>query len=416
MNKLALTKMQKAYLSGEKLTSRLGGTCTHIYMEVEGKNILPALLKEAWIKVLKTHPVLEAKVHNQEELLFNKSHYNECVPVFDLREMSGAEAEKELMQIRRAVRGRKLRTELGHTCGLFLSLCPEGRCRIHFDLSLAVCDVVSFQILLRDLAGAYTGTLPDRTVNPKTGQRTYSESDRKYWMDRIQEFPTGLTLDLAGRPEKMHGCEYRPLSFILPKVKWKSLMRNASDIGAGPHLAVMGAFSYILHQFSGDGRFLLNVPVFCRDGTEMNYLADDTQLLLLESIHRDEDTFSGFLSRLLGQYKRDRKHLAFDGLEVQNVIKKQRPEAEWPAPVVFSCTPQIQLLSGGFEDTFGKLVYMVSQTPQVWLDAQIHEMEDGLGSFWMIPEGLFSDAYIQTMFQSYADFLERLASDKAAWN
>lgn len=415
MNKLALTKMQKAYLSGEKLTSHLGGTGTHVYMEVEGKNISPGLLKEAWIRVLKTHPVLKAKVHNQEELLFGMSNYNEPLPVFDLTKMNRAEAEQELLLIRRAVSGRKLRTDFGHTCGLFLSLCPGDICRIHFDLSLVVCDVVSFQILLRDLAAAYLGKLPDRSLDPKPREHTHSESDREYWTDRVLKLPSELSLDLARRPEKMYGCEYKPLSFLLPKEQWESFIKNASDAGVSPHLAVLGVFSYILHQFSGNSRQLLNVPVFSRDMEEMDDLADDTQLLLLESSLRKEDTFSAFLSRLLRQYKSDRKHLDYDGLEVQNLIK-QRSGSEWPAPVVFSSTPQIRLLSKEFEDTFGKLVYMVSQTPQVWLDAQIHEMQDGLGSFWMMPEGLFPDSYIQTMFESYTGFLERLASDKLAWN
>lgn len=416
MNKLSLTEIQKAYISGEKLTSHLGGVGTHVYLEVEGKNISPELLREAWMEVLNIHPVLRACIKNQQELSFFKSSYNNYVPVFDLSKMKNEDAEIELLKIRKAISNRKMQIEYGHTCGLFLSVCPQKICRLHFDLNLIVCDVVGFQILLRDLAKAYEGKMPHGTIYPRVKMRTYTEDDRSYWINRIPHLSLGPKLDLNKNPRKMYNCEYRPLEHVLTKYKWNFFKKMAMSKGIAPHLAILGAFAFTIHHFCENDSFILNVPVVDRDSKDLDYLADDTQILLLESRYNKNDIFFKFLLQLVEQYTRDLKHLNFSGLEVQTLLKKERPAAQWPAPVVFSSTPQIKLLSDDFCRVFGKLIYMVSQTPQVWLDAQIHEIEDEIYSFWIVPEGLFPDLYMSGMFNEYTELLDALASDETAWN
>lgn len=67
-------------------------------------------------------------------------------------------------------------------------------------------------------------------------------------------------------------------------------------------------------------------------------------------------------------------------------------------------------------ETLGRLHYMLSQTPQVWLDFQMYETEDGgLALVWDTAEELFAEGLIDEMLNAYGRLLEWLAADAAHW-
>ena len=70
-----------------------------------------------------------------------------------------------------------------------------------------------------------------------------------------------------------------------------------------------------------------------------------------------------------------------------------RPDERFIAPVVFACNLGNPLLTQECRETLGRLHYMLSQTPQVWLDFQMYETEDGgLALAWDTAEELFAEA------------------------
>lgn len=90
--------------------------------------------------------------------------YEEHITVKDLR--GCPDPESALEKIRDGLSHRKLKVEDGQVAGITLSLLPDGKARIHFDLDLLVADVLSLQIILRDLASAYAGkALPKASGN-----------------------------------------------------------------------------------------------------------------------------------------------------------------------------------------------------------------------------------------------------------
>jgi yersiniabactin nonribosomal peptide synthetase len=415
MMELKLSKVQKAYISGENLNSNLGGVACHGYIEADGQNVSPELLRKAWKQVVHRHPVLSACVESEDKLVFFKSRYNEYVPVFDLTALPEDAADQELLNIRNSISGRKPHIEYGHTCGIALSMYSQGRTRLHFDIVLAACDVVSFQILLRDLADAYDGLLSDEVIYPKQKATVSREEDKLYWEKRVEAMPTALNLDLSKDPEEMCGCKYFSKVHPLSGEQWESFKRHSYHRNMAPHVALMAVFALTIHRFSGDKRFLLNVPVFREKLEDLFYLADDTELMLLETEYCEGTPFSHFLANFAAQYNSDMDHLTYSGLNVQSLLRRKHPDHKAIAPVVFSATPQIKLLSDRFCSIFGTLHYMVSQTPQVWIDAQSHEVLDGQYSVWVMPEGLFSDKTIDEMFSHYVTQLELLVNDDAQW-
>lgn len=58
---------------------------------------------------------------------------------------------------------------------------------------------------------------------------------------------------------------------------------------------------------------------------------------------------------------------------------------------------------------------MVSQTPQVWIDFQIFEINNGLNLSWDAVDELFPDGMLDQMFAAFVAMLNELVSVKD-WN
>src|SRR6185295_5739185 len=62
-----------------------------------------------------------------------------------------------------------------------------------------------------------------------------------------------------------------------------------------------------------------------------------------------------------------------------------------------------------------ELGFVISQTPQVWLDHQVLEDPLGLSYSWDVVEGLFPPGMIEDMLEAYQGLLERLVAEEDVW-
>jgi yersiniabactin nonribosomal peptide synthetase len=86
-------------------------------------------------------------------------------------------------------------------------------------------------------------------------------------------------------------------------------------------------------------------------------------------------------------------------------------------PVVFTSALGVERwdTSGNEEKWLGKLVYNITQTPQIWLDHQVVEEKDGVLLIWDAVEGLFPKGMLEDMFAAYHGLLQRLANAPEVW-
>ena len=63
----------------------------------------------------------------------------------------------------------------------------------------------------------------------------------------------------------------------------------------------------------------------------------------------------------------------------------------------------------------GDVVYMISQTPQVWLDQVVFEEAGALVYSWDAVEELFPEGLLDDMFEAYCGLLRRLADEAESW-
>lgn len=423
----ALTDVQYAYWIGRQDDQVLGGVGCHAYVELDGHGVHPARLQAAWRQVFERHAMLRTRFTDTGRQYVDDALPAPVLAVHDFSALPAEAAEARALALREALSHRRLRVDAGEVAGLALSRLPQGRTRIHVDVDLLVADVQSLHILLRDLAAAYAGEAPPADpawrfsrylAIEAESRRPQREAARRYWQDALAELPKGPRLPLAQTPAAVGRPRFVRRSHRLTAPRWQSLRVFAAANRVTAAMVLASAYAEVLARWSGDTQFLLNMPLFDRQtehpGIE-HAVADFTNLLLLRCDCREPVSFAERAQRIQRQFHQDVAHAAYSAVAVQRDLVKQGRAEGVAAPVVFACNLGTPLLSDTCKATLGELGYMVSQTPQVWLDHQVYEDETGLLLAWDAVEDLFPAGLIDDMFHAYCGLLDRLAEDAAHW-
>lgn len=417
-----LTEIQYTYLLGSGKGMPLGGVPCHVYIEFDGAGVIPERLQRAWSLMFKLHPMMRARImeNGTQKIMPNPS--SDKIAVYDLRNMTYGEIETETMEIRESLSHRKMHTESGQTCGLSITLLPHNKTRMHLDVDLKMCDVKSFQLILNHLGAAYAGKInshPNKSwsfrncIAEKSAENAENaENDLSYWEKRLPSMPLGPRLPLTADPLTLCGEKYESITGCVNKKSRTALERFAKLHNTRAEIVMLAAFASAVAFTGGSEHFLINFPVFSRPKNAENAVADFTKILLLEADFRNCGSFSAFLSRISARFEEDVKHLAYSGIKLQNRLASLHPKSAFIAPVVFSCTPGTEFPGDDFSANLGTLSYIVSQTPQVWLDSQIYETRGGYVIVFVTPKNLFSAQTVEDMFGTYVSIIDSLADDQ----
>ncbi|RAJ67160.1 dihydroaeruginoic acid synthetase [Streptomyces sp. Amel2xB2] len=425
----ALTSVQQAYWVGRADGQPLGGVGCHAYLEIDAHGVDPDRLEEAVAALLRQHPMLRAR--------FEDDGTQRVLPVspwpglttHDLRVCEDGGAQR-LAALREELSHRRLEVGRGEVFDVRLSLLPGEACRLHVNVDLLVADVHSVRLLLDDLAALYEDPAARRApastfaryLSEREEQRARErEQARGYWQARLATLPGGPHLPLAADPGAIEAPRFVRRTRTLPPELWKALRQRAADDGITASVLLATAFSEVLARWSGEHRFTLNVPLFDRNTAEApdieRIVADFTSLVLLEV---DLAPDSGFAARARAVQERlhqDVGQAAYTGVDVLRDLARAEPDSPRTAPVVFACNLEGPLVPESFARRFGELSWMVSQTPQVWLDHQVYGTRDGgVLLAWDAVEELFPDGMVEAMLTAYTALLERLATADSDWN
>lgn len=424
-----LTDVQYAYWIGRRDGQPLGGVGCHAYLELDGEGVEPDRLARAWRTVLAHHSLLRAAFLEDGRQLVLPEPASEELIVHDLREADAGTVADRLEQLREELSHRRFAVEQGRLAGLELCLLPDGRTRLFFDIDLLVADVQSFCIVLRDLSAAYArGVVPPAPEAwrfsdylARKGARDVAdrERDAAYWAGRLPELPGAPALPLKRNPEEVLRASYRRRLYFLSAGTWRALKGEAAAHEATAAMTLLTAYAEILDRWSSVPHFFINLPLFDRETGEEgleDVVADFTNLLLVDVDCTEEKPFLGRLRDVQSRFYENVAHSSYSGVRIQRDIARMRPDERFIAPVVFACNLGNPLLTQECRETLGRLHYMLSQTPQVWLDFQMYETEDGgLALAWDTAEELFAEGLIDEMLNAYGRLLEWLAADAAHW-
>ncbi|WBB73869.1 amino acid adenylation domain-containing protein [Micromonospora sp. WMMD1128] len=425
-----LTPVQHAYWIGRRDDQVLGGVGCHFYVEFDGGGaggtapVDPDRLAEAVRALLRRHDLLRARFLDDGTQQIQPEPTWPGLVVHDLRAAGAAEVDAELAAARDKLAHRRLAVELGEVFDLRLSLLPGGRHRLHLNFDLLVADVLSIQLILTDLTRLYLDGPPADLPPLPYGFPTYlahqesrrqqaRERDRDYWRERLPDLPDGPQLPLAVEPALIETTRFQRRDHLLDRAARGRLEHLARQHGVTLPMVLATAYAEVLGAWSAEQRFLLNLPLFDREIVDPHVarlVADFTNLLPMDVDLRGPGSFGQRVHGLQEQLRAGIGHSAYTGVEVLRDLARTRPDDRIPAPVVFtSAIGMGDLVGEEVQRTFGRLGWMLSQTPQAWLDHQVTERDGGLYLVWDAVAELFPPGVLDDMFAGYLRLLDWLA-------
>lgn len=417
-----LTDVQYAYWIGRRDSQVLGGMGCHAYLEFDGANVEPQSLARAWQMVLRSHPMLHARFLEDGTQQIPAVFTPPQLEVTDLRTETPQRLAAGLEAIRARLSHRRLRVEQGEVIGLALSMLPEGRTRIHLDVDLLVADLQSLHNIVRDLTLALTGkTLPapqdwsfaaylDWERQTHEAKR---RTDESWWQERLNDLPLAPGLPLRENWRDLRQPIFTRRSRRISWLEWQRFEGHCRKRGLTPAMTLLTIYADVLARWSGTSRFTVNLPLFNRpDGVPgLNEVVADFTTILILAVDYQERPFWERVKDIQTCFHRDAAHVYWSGVQVLRAQKRLHAGSDDRPQVVFAYNLGSRLADAASDAVLGRLSYMISQTPQVGLDFQVHDLEDAVLLAWDSVDDIFPERLIDDMFAACMARMQQALDD-----
>lgn len=428
-----LATMQHAYWIGRQDGQPLGGVAAHFYTEFDGHGLEPARVAEAFAAVVRRHPQLRARVLPDGTQVVDPPDGHDRLTVHDLRSLPESQRAQRIAELREYHTHRGPAVHEGEVVDLALTLLPGGATRLHLNLDMIAADALSLRILLDDLAHHYEypaqprpepGYRFDQYLRDRAARRRPEvDRARQWWSRRLAELPPPPPLPTvidASEPVAPGSvfCRTTRHSHWIEPARLARLKAHARSHAVTLSAALATAFAEVLAAFSGRLEFLLNLPLFDREPLhpEVSSLVGDfsSALLLHVELAADRD-FAGQAVALQRRLHQCVEHGAYSGVHVLRDLGRLHGGRQL-APVVYTSAVGLgPVFSDRVRGCFGEPAWIISQGPQVWLDAQVTELADGLLLNWDVREHAFSPGVSEAAFAAYRSLVDALIDEPASW-
>ncbi|WP_406143470.1 amino acid adenylation domain-containing protein [Streptomyces sp. NBC_01012] len=427
-----LATMQHAYWIGRQDGQPLGGVAAHFYVELDGGAIDPARLDTAVKALVGRHGMLRAVFDDEGRQSFGASHPG--LTVHDLRALSADEAAAELERMREGNTHARADLAAGDVFRTALCLLPGGGTRLQLDLDMMAGDALSLRVLLNDLRELYES--PDTApaalgldyrrylAERERGRGPGREQDAAWWRERLGELPRAPRLPTTVDPlTPVHARDTslthsrRLHHWLGPEAK-AALISRSRRYGVTPAAALTTAFAEVIAAWSGSPRFLLNLPLFDREmfAPEVGSLVGDfSSSVLLDADMSASLPFFRQAGQTQERLQAGIAHGSYSGVEVLRDLARVEG-APVLAPVVHTSAIGLgEIFEQDVQKSFGRPVWIISQGPQVFLDAQVTELDGGFLLNWDVRDGLFEPGVPEAAFDAYRRLVTGLVTEPSAW-
>lgn len=414
-----LTDIQTAYLLGRGENFKYGGVSSHVYFEVIFPRLTYDETKRIWNILINRHDNLRLVItENQCQKVLQEVPLFE--PIWNENECGNEESEA-ITEIRDYLENRYYDVKKWPLFDIGISQIKE-KSIMHLSFDFLALDWTSIWILLKEFECLYFGNkeLPKiqqsfrdycYEVNEKKKSSQYFV-DEEYWKEQIVELPEPPMLPITNGKV---GNKFKRLSENIGINEWNKIKNSASKEGLTPTIVTLAAFALSIEPWCEKSEFVLNLTTMNRNGADkkMDYIVGDFTAVNLLSVEAErENTFLENARLLQNRLIKNLEHNLFSGVEVLRELRRIHLEEDYLLPIVF--TSSIGSVSFDYEDLeIGK--YGISQTPQVFLDCQVMEINGKLQINIDIREGIFPDKMIEHIMCRFHDILI-LLSQMRNWN
>ncbi|NUT46287.1 MAG: amino acid adenylation domain-containing protein, partial [Saccharothrix sp.] len=346
----------------------------------------------------------------------------------DLRDLPSGEVEARLTEIRAQQSHRIMDIAAGEVFDIQLSLLPSGTTRMHVNLEMVAADALSLRNLLADLVHLYER--PDeplpainysypRYLAERTAAREHRKVEaRDWWRGQLGELPGAPSMPV--RSDEETGPTITRRHHWLSEEDTGRLRELARANGVTPATVLATAFAETIGAWSAVDRFLLNLPVFDREPLHEDVdrlVGDFSSSVLLDIDLSAELSFSDRVRRVQARLRETYSHTEYSGVEVLRELSRHNGGDRVLAPVVYTSALNLgELFSHEVRRCFGEPCWIISEGPQVWLDAQVTEFDGGILVNWDARDSVFPAGVLDAMFDAHVGLLRGLLDDEARWS
>ncbi len=434
----AMTEVQQAYWVGRSGDFELGNVAPHSYVEYDLRGLDLERFEAALRSLIERHDLLRAVVRpdGRMQVLSEVPAYR--LERHDLRGLPAAEGEARLAALRERLSHQVLDASRWPLFELHATLLEDGVIRLHVSTDALIRDGWSMWLLMGELRQAYRQ--PERRLPPlELSFRDYVLAEQalrttplyaralESWRGRLADLPAGPELPLERDPSTVARPTFVRWTASLDADPWRRLKARVGGAGLTPSAFILAAFSRVLAAWCKSPRFTLVLTLFNRLPLhpQVNALVGDfTSTVLLAVEDAAAGTFEAAGRRLQDRLWHDLDHRLVSGVTVLRELARARGVlAGGLFPVVVTSTLGLHdeapgaagAKAGGESGVEARVVFHISQTPQVWLDHQVLEHEGRLVFNWDVVAELFPPGLIDAMFDAYRRLLAELAAGEEAW-
>ncbi|MDP9360611.1 MAG: amino acid adenylation domain-containing protein [Acidobacteriota bacterium] len=431
-----LTELQQAYWVGRSGVVELS-TAIHSYTEIESESIDLERLSRAWQTIVNRHEMLRAIAlpAGEQQILRSVPPYE--IEVEDLRGQPHDLVAAHLVDTRDRLSHRVFPLQQWPLFELRALRLDGGVIRVCISIDCTFVDAWSLQILFRELVQSYHQS--ERALEPEPLELSFRDyvlaigklpetkayqRSLAFWRERVARLPHAPELPLAKNPASITRPRYRRWVDRLDRALWDELKNQARRRGLTPPGLLLAAYAEVLAGWTRSPHFTLNVPLYNR--LPLHPHVDDvvgtfSSFTLVEVDPRGKQSFLERAQAIQHQLWEALENRFVSGVQIlRQMFQRQGQISGALMPVVFTSFPNG--VSGRdsywmdfLDRELGKVVFSVTQTPQVWIDHQVLYQDGGVFFNWDAVEDLFPPGMLDVMFSAYCRLLRRLAADDGVW-
>ncbi len=417
-----LTDVQEAFYVGRALDA--AGEGATIYFELElGRGVDMALLSNSWEGLIARHDMLRAVIDadGSQRVLEQVPGYR--IRIADWRRMDAPARAHSHAALRERMEQQSPDAAKWPRFDIRVSLHDAERQVLHFSIDELIADGPSAYQLMREWAQAcqtawapapleatfrdYVFALKEQEDHPAAA------ADLAYWIGKLDHLPAAPALPLHQASGTAHR-RTRLVHQVAPQQR-ALLEEKANAAGVSLTVLLLSLFSELLRTWSARPDFTLvltyanrlplhpQVPdivgpaistaFFVADaapGASFDELAQSYQHSLWESLD----------------------HMRVSGVRVLRELKARKRVPQGATfPVVFtSMLNSASAPAGGWP-----ISYTLNQTPQVFLDHQVLDLDGALQLSWDVADGYFAPGLVEQMFDAYRSCLNALGDGRREW-
>lgn len=425
-----LTDIQEAYWIGRQDILGAGIVGSHSYYEFELTSLNLSHFQYAWNKVCARHPMMRAVFtpDGRQKILTSVADY--VVECIDAREYTALSVDHLMLGIRNRCQEEVFDPSVWPLFRIVAVQLPENKTRMVFSVDFLVADAWSWLIIGPELKLFYEDPMCEITIPPLTFREyvermTYERNSvtykraLEYWKKRIPSIHPSPQLPL--REIKLPPAPTQRLSAIIPVDRWQSITNGAKLHGLTPSAVVLTVYAEVIALWAKEPAFTLNLTTFDRDprirGLK-SVVGDFTSSLLVPFNITNTASFLDLARSTQASLIDGLNYRSVSGVQVLREVNAYRAENGMPSTMPVVMTSKLGLDNSGTQqlrEWLGDPIFAVSQTPQVWIDAQISENVGALKVDWDVNPVVLEHGVMSSMFKTFIDALLHLSLLPLSW-